>query len=108
MATKFLRRAGYSIMERNWRFKRAEIDIICMDGETMVFVEVKTRSSEHYGLPEEFVNAKKQKLLFDAANAYMEISKHEWLIRFDIIAIVLNGAKSVKTKHLKDAFFSGI
>jgi putative endonuclease len=108
LAARFLSNSGYRIIERNWRFKRAEIDIVCMDGETMVFIEVKTRSSDYYGEPEEFVNDKKEKLLFDAANAYMELSQHEWAIRFDIIAILLHGDKSTVTKHIKDAFFSGI
>jgi putative endonuclease len=98
---------GYLILERNWRFKRAEIDIIAMDGPILVFVEVKTRANTFFGRPEEFIGPGKKRLLFDAAAAYMRQVGHEWEIRFDIVSIIgIEGAHATM-EHFKDAFYPG-
>ncbi len=104
LAYTFLQKKGYKIVEQNWRFKRAEIDLIAMDRKTLVFVEVKTRSREDYGTPESFVDAKKEALLLDAANAYMQQIDFDWAIRFDIIAVSLK-KQHVIIEHFEDAFF---
>jgi putative endonuclease len=95
---------GYQILERNWRFSRAEVDIIAKDGEVLVFVEVKTRSSDIFGKPEESVSPKKEALIKDAAAVYMEQINHQWEIRFDIISILIKG-DGHSMEHFKDAFF---
>lgn len=95
---------GYIILETNWRFSRAEIDIIARDGQVLVFVEVKTRSTDFFGAPEWAVTSKKKNLLIDAASAYMAAIHYEWEIRFDIISVVLR-SQSVKLNHFEDAFF---
>lgn len=105
IAVDFLDRKGYQILETNWRFSRAEIDIIAFDGEILVFVEVKTRSYDYYGKPEEFVTLKKEKLMADAATVYMDKINHDWEIRFDIISILLPKNKTPIIEHFKDAFF---
>ena len=105
LAEKYLLEIGYQILERNWRFSRAEVDIIAKDGEILVFVEVKTRSSEIFGKPEESISPQKEALLKDAAAVYMEQIGHDWEIRFDIIAIVIKGG-GYSFEHFKDAFFS--
>ena len=105
LAEKYLLENGYQILERNWRFSRAEIDIIAKDGEILVFVEVKTRSSELFGKPEESVSPRKEALLKDAAAVYMEQIGHDWEIRFDIISFLITG-DTYSYKHYKDAFFS--
>jgi putative endonuclease len=97
---------GYTILEQNWRYSRAEIDIIAKEGEVLVFVEVKTRSTALFGEPALAVTPKKQALLVDAASAYMERIQHEWEIRFDIISIVMTD-KDHDLEHYKDAFFPG-
>lgn len=102
----YLLKAGYSILEQNWRFSRAEIDIIAKDGEVLVFIEVKTRSTDFFGDPALAVNAQKQKLLTDAAGAYMEHISHDWEIRFDIISVIIK-SEGHDLKHYKDAFFPG-
>ena len=105
LAERLLLEDGYQILERNWRFSRAEVDIIAKDGEVLVFVEVKTRSSEIFGQPEESISPKKEALLKDAAAVYMEQIGHQWEIRFDIISILIKG-DGYSIEHFKDAFFS--
>ena len=105
IAVKYLEEKGFQILERNWRFSRAEIDIIARDGDVLVFVEVKTRSSDIFGEPEESVTPKKEALLKDAAAVYMQQVNHEWEIRFDIVSILIKG-ESYTIEHFRDAFFS--
>ncbi|GJM36075.1 MAG: UPF0102 protein [Saprospiraceae bacterium] len=108
LARKFLENKGYRVLETNWRYRRAEIDIIAKDGEILVFVEVKTRSSTAFGRPEEFVSTKKEQFMIDSASAYMEAIGHNWEIRFDIIAVLLPANAAPEVEHFKDAFFPGI
>ncbi|MEZ4906311.1 MAG: YraN family protein [Saprospiraceae bacterium] len=104
-AIDYLEKSGYKILERNWRFKRAEIDIIAKEIATdiLVFIEVKARSYDYFGEPELSVNEKKILLISDAAAAYMEKISYSWEIRFDIISIVFD-SKIPKINHFKDAF----
>ena len=89
--------------QRNWRWQKAEIDIISQDEKTLVFVEVKTRSTERYGQPKEFVSLRKEALVKEAAEAYLEINELELELRFDIISLVLkNGIP--KIEHLENVF----
>ena len=105
-AVEYLSGLGYQILETNWRYKRAEIDVIAKTDEILVFVEVKTRSYAYYGQPSEAVDKRKEALLMDAAQRYMESIDYEWEIRFDIISIILNESGSYKKlDHFEDAFF---
>ena len=108
LATNYLRQLGYMILETNWRFSRAEVDIIAKDDEILVFVEVKTRSSTYFGQPEEFVTPKKERFMADAASVFMEKIGHDWEIRFDIISVILENPNKPEINHFKDAFFPGI
>ena len=101
-AVAFLRKSGYKIHFRNYRYKRAEIDIIAEHNGVLVFVEVKTRSSDKYGFPEESVNWKKERLLLSAAENYIYHTQWEHDIRFDIISITLGEAPAIY--HIQDAF----
>lgn len=103
-ALEYLQKKGYTIMEINWRFKHAEVDIIAKQNNTIVFVEVKTRSTEHFGYPESAVDVTKQKNLALAADEYLERNNIEMDVRFDIISIVVNNRKA-DVYHLEDAFF---
>lgn len=107
LAARHLEGAGYEILERNWRFSRAELDIVCRKEGILVFVEVKTRSYTFFGEPAEFVRGKKERLIMDAANAYMASIGHEWQFRFDIISIVLSPDGRHRLEHVEDAFFPG-
>ncbi len=105
IAVSFLKRKGYQILATNWRYYKAEVDIIAKTTEAIVFVEVRTRSYDYFGQPEETVDKRKQKLLKKAAEAYMD--KHDLFDyegRFDIVAIIQSEGVR-KTYHLEDAFF---
>lgn len=108
LARQFLQDQGLRILETNWRHRRAEVDIIAMEGQVMVFVEVKTRSRTRYGPPERFVTLQKEKLLARAAGAYMEQKAHHWEIRFDVIAITWDNDQDYRLEHLRDAFWPGV
>ena len=104
LAVEFLRKNGYEILETNWTFQKAEIDIIAQKENTLAIVEVKTRSSLDFGLPQDFVKPKKIQLLVKAVNEYVISNNLEVEVRFDIIAIHKEG-KSFAIEHLVDAFY---
>jgi len=108
LACQFLISKGYEIWETNWRFRRSEIDIIARDGQVLVFVEVKTRTYDHFGKPESFISRRKKVLLIDGANAYLRKMAHDGEIRFDIIGILLGKQKRPELRHFADAFFPGL
>jgi len=105
IAAAYLQKAGYRILNVNWRCSRAEVDLIADKDGTIVFVEVKTRSSVDYGYPEDFVSYKKEKQLEFASSTYIEMKKHQGEIRFDIIAIVFENKDLYKINHIEDAFW---
>ncbi len=107
LATDYLIGKGYRILEQNYRYRRSEADIICIHDDILVFVEVKSRSSDIFGNPENFVTRRKEELLYDLASHYMEEIDHQWEIRFDIISIIFhkNGINTIE--HFEDAFFWG-
>ena len=104
LAVEFLRKGGYEILETNWTFQKAEVDIIAQKENTLAIVEVKTRSSLDFGLPQDFVKPKKIQLLVKAVNEYVVSKNLDIEVRFDIIAIHKEG-KSFVIEHLKDAFY---
>lgn len=103
LAADFLIENNYEILERNWVSDKAEIDIIAKKGNVLAVVEVKTRSSIEFGLPQDFVKPKKIQLLIKAINQYVETIDYEPEIRFDIIAINKVNSK-FNIEHIKDAF----
>ena len=104
LAVEFLRKEGYEILETNWTFQKAEIDIIAQKENTLAVVEVKTRSSLEFGLPQDFVKPKKIQLLVKAINEYVVSKDLDIEVRFDIIAVHKED-KSFAIEHLKDAFY---
>ena len=104
-ATQYLVREGYTIVARNWRYDRAEVDIICKkDEETLVIVEVKTRNSDFFGDPQEFVTPGKIKQLIKATDAYVLQEDLDVEVRFDIIAVLKNKAQE-ELRHYENAFY---
>lgn len=105
LAVEYLQANGYEVLARNWRFAKAELDVVCQKDGITVFVEVKTRRGTAFGLPEEGVTISKQKHLSRAANAY--IVQHDVYtdVRFDILAIMLVKGKPFEINHIEDAFF---
>ena len=94
LAVEFLQKNGYDILETNWTFQKAEIDIIAQKENILAVVEVKTRSSIEFGLPQDFVKPKKIQLLVKAVNEYTVSNDLDLEVRFDIIAIFLQLNKS--------------
>ena len=103
LATQYLQKKGYEILERNWRNRHKEIDIVAKDGETLVVVEVKTRQDDYHGEPDLAVTRVKQARLISAANAYVFKHNLDCDTRFDIISIVFEGGEPV-IDHIEDAF----
>jgi putative endonuclease len=104
-AHRFLRRKGCTVVARNYRTRSGsgEIDIIVWDGETLAFVEVKTRGTAEFGEPESAVDEEKQRKLQIAARDYSQKAGVEWgRTRFDIVSIVLG--KPPRIDWLRDAF----
>ena len=104
LAVEFLQKKGYDILETNWVFQKAEIDIIAQKENILAIVEVKTRSSIDFGLPQDFVKPKKIQLLVKAVNEYVISNELDVEIRFDIIAVYKEG-KNYKIEHIEDAFY---
>tara|TARA_R110002072_G_scaffold90347_3_gene202093 strand:+ start:336 stop:713 length:378 start_codon:yes stop_codon:yes gene_type:complete len=104
LAVEFLERAGYLILDRNFRYKRSEIDIICSREGLLIFVEVKSRSSKAFGQPETFVSKSQVQSILQAAEAYMIEDNWQGDIRFDIIAIYKKG-EFEEIEHFQDAFY---
>jgi putative endonuclease len=104
LAVEELEKNGYEIVERNWRYKKAEVDIIARKNNILAIVEVKTRSSDYMGNPQDFVSPKKIKMLVEAINEYVVSKDLEVEVRFDIIAIIKN-ENQLTLEHLEDAFF---
>lgn len=103
LAVEFLQKKGYQILDRNWRFKKAEVDIIAQKEDILVIVEVKTRTSNYFGNPQDFINQKKVQLLVEAANEYVISKDLDVEVRFDIVAILKN-KQEFDLEHLEDAF----
>lgn len=106
VATNYLIRRGYIIKERNYRSSLGEIDIICKDHGTIVFVEVKTRSSRKYGYAGESVDQNKQKkIIINAINYLVRKNLKAFKFRFDVVLIHLsNKQNNEEIEHIKDAF----
>ena len=105
LAKIYFEELGCEILEENWEFGKAEIDLIVYKDGIMVFVEVKTRSSVGFGNPEDFVDSAKQKQMEIASAEYIELMNHQNDIRFDVIAIVFRKDKTHNLKHIEDAFW---
>ncbi|MTH15259.1 YraN family protein [Flavobacterium sp. LC2016-01] len=108
LAVEFLQQNDYKILDRNWTFQKAEIDIIAQKDSTLAIVEVKTRSSLDFGSPQDFVKQKKIQLLIKAVNAYINDREKDFNddlnIRFDIIAIHKT-EETFAIEHITDAFY---
>ncbi|OUD35617.1 YraN family protein [Flavobacterium sp. FPG59] len=104
MAVEFLQKEGYTILQTNYTFQKAEIDILAEKAGVLAVVEVKTRSSLDFGLPQDFVKPKKIQLLVKAVDAFVTQNDLDLEVRFDIIAI-LKEDKSFVIEHLIDAFY---
>ena len=103
-AVDFLLQKKYVILERNYRFDKAEVDIIAKQGEVLAIVEVKTRSSKDFGNPQDFVKPKQIQRLVKAVDEYVTSNNLDVEVRFDIIAII-KVSKGYEIEHLENAFY---
>ena len=104
LAENYLIKNGFKILDTNWVFQKAEIDIIAQKENILAIVEVKTRSTIDFGLPQDFVKPKKIQLLVKAVNEYVISKNLEVDVRFDIIAINKEN-NQFNIEHIEDAFF---
>lgn len=105
IALKYLRQKKFEVVIKGFRLYRGEIDLIARDRETLVFVEVKTRSEGALGLPEESVDSRKQRQIRKIAEGYLALNNIEDMeCRFDVISIVFDEKGSFSLSHYKDAF----
>ena len=103
-ACDYLRKKGYKIRARNWRFINKEIDIVAVHNNELVIVEVKTRSVFHVMRPEDAVTSSKIKHLINAAHYYIQQTNSELETRFDVISVVVNESGAMDITHYESAF----
>lgn len=103
MATQFLQEKGFTLVTKNYRHRRGEIDLVMRDCDTLVFVEVKLRHNVMFGHPETFVDQAQVERITKAADHYVHAADWEGNIRFDIVAVTLRPQLSIK--HFEDAFY---
>jgi putative endonuclease len=102
---KYLETKGYKILIKNYRCKLGEIDIIAMDGQVLVFIEVKTRSGLCYGSPAMAVDRRKQQQISRAAQYYLaEQNLFDSPARFDVVSVLCDRTKHKKIEHINNAF----
>ena len=104
-ALKYLRKNKFKIIQKGFRLFRGEIDIIALDGQTLVFIEVKTRRSYQHGFPEESVSSAKQNQIRKIAQGYLSLhGKEEAECRFDVLSLMYDESNGFSINHIKDAF----
>lgn len=104
LAVDFLLKNNYAIVERNYRFDKAEVDIIAKKDDILAIIEVKTRSTTDFGDPQDFVKPKQIQRLVKAVDEYVTVNDLDVEVRFDIIAIVKE-SKGFNIEHLENAFY---
>ncbi len=105
VAVDFLKKQGYRIIKRNYRCRAGEIDIVVKEGSSLVFVEVKSRRSTHFGLPEEAVSYEKRRHLTRVALGYLTHHRiKETKCRFDVVSVLMNENGVKEIRLIKNAF----
>ena len=104
LAVDFLVENKYEILEKNWRYKRAEVDVIAKKDNWIIIIEVKTRSSASFDSPADSINKTKIKMLTEAAEAYILQNELDNEVRFDVISIIKQ-KKNHTVQHIESAFY---
>jgi putative endonuclease len=107
LAVRELRRRGYRILERRWRCRLGEIDVVARDGETLVVVEVKARSVPGYGAPVDAVDRDKRRRLLRLARAYLRarrLEEAEVTVRFDVVGVTARPGERPEVEIIRSAF----
>lgn len=106
-AVKHLLQNNYQIINCNWRYRNYEVDIIARQDDTIIFIEVKTRSGSLWGYPEEAISKSRIKRLVDAADYYIQANDITSDIRFDVIAIIADN-NTLEIEHFENAFYAPV
>jgi putative endonuclease len=104
IAARYLQQRGYTIQDRNWHCGHKDLDLVVTKDDTIVFVEVKTRTSTDWGDPQDFVTDRKIRRIVSSADAYLRFNQINMDVRFDIVSIVAEGGE-FKVEHIEQAFF---
>lgn len=106
LASRFLRRNGFKLLYRNFRGKKGgEIDLVCREGDMLVFVEVKTRTREDFGRPLDAVNRQKQHRIALGAFAWLRLlGNPDILFRFDVVEVIVADGAAPRIELIRDAF----
>lgn len=104
LAAEYLQKNGYKVLTRNFRFQKAEIDMIAEKDDLIIIIEVKARSTDAFMLPQEAVTKTKIKSIVSAANHYLEEFNRNNEVRFDIISVLPDEKKKLTIEHITDAF----
>jgi putative endonuclease len=102
LAADYVRQMGFDILERNWRYRRSEIDIVASAGNTLHFIEVKTRSSVVYGYPEESVSAKKIGMILKGAAVYCYLHPGWSAVQYDVLSVLMEAGKDAEYLFIQD------
>lgn len=105
LAKVYLEGKDYEIIDQNWTFKKAEIDLIAYKDSRLIFIEVKTRRKNNFAEPEDFVSHEKRRLMALAAEEYIHLMNHQYEVRFDIISILFDTFGNPIVRHIEDAFW---
>ena len=108
IAKQYLESKGYEILFSNWRHQHKEVDIICKTKNTLIFIEVKTRTDDYFQQPFEAVENQKMNHLIEAAEAFIENYTDFEEMRFDILSIIIRNESDPEIVHIIDAFIPGI
>lgn len=104
LAVNHLVSNGFEVIERNYKWKNAEVDVICKKNDLLIVVEVKTRNSTVLGEPYSAVTRSKQKQIIKVTNRFIELNNVQNDVQFDVISIVLNQHRT-KIEHIENAFY---
>lgn len=106
LAENFLVEKNYKILAKNYRYLKAEIDIIAQFENQIVIVEVKARATDAFMLPQEAINKKKIRLIVSAANEFLETNNIELETRFDVISVLPKEKGKLEITHIENAFYA--
>ena len=107
IAAKYLEQKGYAVLDRDWHCGHKDLDLVVIKDNTIVFVEVKTRTGNEWGDPQDFITDRKIRRIVNSADAYLRFNQVDMDVRFDVISIVAEGGE-YKIEHIEQAFFPPI
>lgn len=108
LAVKYLKDKGFQILDRNWSFQKKELDIIAVEGEQLVVVEVKSRSTPEFEHPLDAIDLRKIRNIVHATQAYIDLRDIDLEVRFDVVAVLWKKREEYSIKHIREAFIAPV